>query len=187
MSICVFVKLPVSMEEVMDLLNEVNQKLEDVGEVDEDQVDYPVTSSPGQPTEGHVKFFTPSPSKSVTSPSKRSVVRHGSAVSAKTLRAVYCCWLSLSPSCSSPPKRLLTGWRSRSQCCRCYASRSRPWRSVWHQQPAEKSISFFAFAFSPCEFTFWALFWFVLFMILVLKPILNIKSYSKSSRVFVFF
>ncbi|XP_016369049.1 E3 SUMO-protein ligase RanBP2-like isoform X2 [Sinocyclocheilus rhinocerous] len=66
-------KLPVSMEEVMDLLNEVNQQLEDVGEVDEDQVDYPVTSSPSQPAEGHVKFSTPSPSKSVTSPSKRSV------------------------------------------------------------------------------------------------------------------
>ncbi|XP_052420523.1 RANBP2-like and GRIP domain-containing protein 5/6 isoform X11 [Carassius gibelio] len=64
-------KLPVSMEEVMDLLNEVNQQL--VGEGDEDQLEYPVTSSPGQPTEGHVKFSTPSSSKSVTSPSKRSV------------------------------------------------------------------------------------------------------------------
>uniref|UniRef100_A0A9J7Z7I0 E3 SUMO-protein ligase RanBP2 n=2 Tax=Cyprinus carpio TaxID=7962 RepID=A0A9J7Z7I0_CYPCA len=64
-------KIPVSMEEVMDLLNEVNQQL--VGEVDEDQVDYPVTSSPGQPAEGHVKFSTPSSSKSVMSPSKRSV------------------------------------------------------------------------------------------------------------------
>ncbi len=91
MSVCVFVKLPVSMEEVMDLLNEVNQQLEDVVEVDKDQVDYPVTSSPGQPAEGHVKFPTPSPSKSVTSPSKRSVVRHGSAVSAQTHRVVYCC------------------------------------------------------------------------------------------------
>ncbi|KAL1268734.1 hypothetical protein QQF64_034097, partial [Cirrhinus molitorella] len=65
-------KLPVSMEEVIELLNEVNQQLEDVGET-EDQVDYPLTSSPGQPAEGHVKFTTPSPSKSVTSPSKRSV------------------------------------------------------------------------------------------------------------------
>ncbi|XP_059403014.1 RANBP2-like and GRIP domain-containing protein 5/6 isoform X3 [Carassius carassius] len=64
-------KLPVSMEEVMDLLNEVNQQL--VGVVDEDQLDYPVTSSPGQPTEGHIKFSTPSSSKSVTSPTKRSV------------------------------------------------------------------------------------------------------------------
>ncbi|RXN21720.1 E3 SUMO- ligase 2-like isoform X2 [Labeo rohita] len=66
-------RLPVSMEEVMELLNEVNQQLEDIGEVVEDQVDYPLTSSPGQPAEGHVKFSTPSPSKSVTSPSKRSV------------------------------------------------------------------------------------------------------------------
>ncbi|XP_048048448.1 RANBP2-like and GRIP domain-containing protein 5/6 isoform X4 [Megalobrama amblycephala] len=66
-------KLPVSMEEVMDSLNEVNQQLADDGERDEDQVDYPLTSSPGHPTEPHVKFSTPSPSKSVTSPSKRSV------------------------------------------------------------------------------------------------------------------
>ncbi|XP_073701305.1 E3 SUMO-protein ligase RanBP2 isoform X1 [Garra rufa] len=65
-------KLPVSMEEVIELLNEVNQQLEDVGET-EDQVDHPLTSSPCQPAEGHVKFSTPSPSKSVTSPSKRSV------------------------------------------------------------------------------------------------------------------
>uniref|UniRef100_A0A9J7ZMU4 E3 SUMO-protein ligase RanBP2 n=1 Tax=Cyprinus carpio carpio TaxID=630221 RepID=A0A9J7ZMU4_CYPCA len=66
-------KIPVSMEEVMDLLNEVTQQLEDVGAVCEDQLDYPVTSSPGRPAEGHVRFSTPSPSKSVTSPSKRSV------------------------------------------------------------------------------------------------------------------
>ncbi|XP_067299077.1 E3 SUMO-protein ligase RanBP2 isoform X2 [Pseudorasbora parva] len=66
-------KLPVSMEDVMDLLNEVNQQLPDDGEPNEHQVDYPLTSSPSQPTEMHVKFSTPSPSKSVTSPSKRSV------------------------------------------------------------------------------------------------------------------
>lgn len=51
------------MEDVSDLLNEVNQQLADDGERDEDQVDYPLTSSPGQPTEPHVKFSTPSPSK----------------------------------------------------------------------------------------------------------------------------
>uniref|UniRef100_A0A8C2PQP8 E3 SUMO-protein ligase RanBP2 n=1 Tax=Cyprinus carpio TaxID=7962 RepID=A0A8C2PQP8_CYPCA len=56
--------IPVSMEEVMDLLNEVTQQLEDVGAVCEDQLDYPVTSSPGRPAEGHVRFSTPSPSKS---------------------------------------------------------------------------------------------------------------------------
>ncbi|KAL1268695.1 hypothetical protein QQF64_034058 [Cirrhinus molitorella] len=65
-------KLPVSVEEVMELLNEVNQQLEDTGET-EDQVDYPLTSSPCHPTKGRIKFSTPSPSKSVTSPSKRSV------------------------------------------------------------------------------------------------------------------
>ncbi|XP_056088571.1 RANBP2-like and GRIP domain-containing protein 8 isoform X4 [Rhinichthys klamathensis goyatoka] len=68
-------KLPVSMEDVMDMLNEVNQQLAEDDERDEDHVDYPLTSSPGQPTEQHVKFSTPSPSpsKSATSPSKRSM------------------------------------------------------------------------------------------------------------------
>ncbi|KAL1268738.1 hypothetical protein QQF64_034101 [Cirrhinus molitorella] len=66
-------KLPVPMEEVMDSLNEVNQQLEDTGEMDEDQVDYPLTSSPGQCTKGHVKFSPPSLLRSVTSPYKRSV------------------------------------------------------------------------------------------------------------------
>lgn len=84
------------MEDVMDLLNEVNQQLADDGERDEDQVDYPLTSSPGQPTEPHVKFSTPSPSKSVTSPSKRSVVCHGTGVSTCCLTSVTvpdCCFL----------------------------------------------------------------------------------------------
>ncbi|XDV31391.1 hypothetical protein PO909_034090, partial [Leuciscus waleckii] len=66
-------KLPVSMDNVMDLLDEVNQQLSEDGERDEDHVDYPLTSSPGQPTEPHVKFSTPSPSKRATSPSKRSM------------------------------------------------------------------------------------------------------------------
>lgn len=60
----------------MDLLNEVNQQLEDNGEMDEDHVDHPLTSSPSQATEAHVKFSTPSPTKSATSPSKRPMVRH---------------------------------------------------------------------------------------------------------------
>ncbi|KAG1949941.1 E3 SUMO-protein ligase RanBP2 [Pimephales promelas] len=66
-------KLPVSMEDVMDMLNEVNHQLAEDDDWDEDHVDYPLTSSPGQPTEPHVKFSTPSPSKSSTSPSKRSM------------------------------------------------------------------------------------------------------------------
>lgn len=89
----------------MDLLNEVNQQLADDGERDEDQVDYPLTSSPGQPTEPHVKFSTPSPSKSVTSPSKRSVVCHGAGVSACCLQSVTvpdCCFL-LQFSPKTPP------------------------------------------------------------------------------------
>ncbi|KAG1949938.1 E3 SUMO-protein ligase RanBP2 [Pimephales promelas] len=51
------------MEDVMDMLNEVNHQLAEDDERDEDHVDYPLTSSPGQPTESHVKFSTPSPSK----------------------------------------------------------------------------------------------------------------------------
>ncbi|XP_056611068.1 E3 SUMO-protein ligase RanBP2 isoform X6 [Triplophysa dalaica] len=77
-------KLPVSMEEVIDLLNEVNQQIEDSGEMDEDHLDHPVTSSPSQPTEAHVKFSMLSPTKSVTSPTKRPVnevhdMRHNSS------------------------------------------------------------------------------------------------------------
>ncbi|XP_073711008.1 E3 SUMO-protein ligase RanBP2 isoform X2 [Misgurnus anguillicaudatus] len=56
-------KLPVSMEEVMDLLNEVNQELGDDEETDEDKYDHPLTSSPSQLPEAHVKFSTPSLTK----------------------------------------------------------------------------------------------------------------------------
>nr|XP_055072528.1 E3 SUMO-protein ligase RanBP2-like isoform X1 [Misgurnus anguillicaudatus] len=66
-------KLPVSMEEVMDLLNEVNQELGDDEETDEDNYNHPLTSSPSQLPEAHVKFSTPSPTKSTMSPSKRPV------------------------------------------------------------------------------------------------------------------
>ncbi|XP_065149167.1 E3 SUMO-protein ligase RanBP2 isoform X1 [Paramisgurnus dabryanus] len=66
-------KLPVSMEEVMDLLNEVNQELGDDEETDEDNYSHPLTSSPSQLPEAHVKFSTPSPNKSTMSPSKRPV------------------------------------------------------------------------------------------------------------------
>ncbi len=83
---CVFVKLPIAMEKVMDLLNEVNQQLEDVVEVDKDQVDYTVTS---------IMFLL-----------KLTVLFTVTDI------------VSVS-SCSSPPKRLLTGWRTRSHCCRC--------------------------------------------------------------------
>uniref|UniRef100_A0A4W6FFZ3 RAN binding protein 2 n=1 Tax=Lates calcarifer TaxID=8187 RepID=A0A4W6FFZ3_LATCA len=59
-------QLPVSMEEVVDLLNDVNQQL---GETH---------SSPVHPTEtsatiSHIKFSTPSPNKSLVSPSKRLI------------------------------------------------------------------------------------------------------------------
>ncbi|XP_016120925.1 RANBP2-like and GRIP domain-containing protein 5/6 [Sinocyclocheilus grahami] len=127
MSVCVFVKLPVSMEEVMDLLNEVSQQLEDVGEMCEDQVDYPVTSSPGQPAEGHVRFSTPSPSKSATSPSKRSVF------SPKT-----------PPHWVEDQKSLL-----QILCQQVEALKVSPTPTA-----AEESITFFAFALAPCEFTF---------------------------------
>ncbi|KAG9271314.1 E3 SUMO-protein ligase RanBP2-like isoform X2 [Astyanax mexicanus] len=70
-------KLPVSMEEVMDLLNEVNNQLGESGE-GMDRVDgLPMTSSPrslADPTvAGSHKFSMSSPAKSVLSPSKRPV------------------------------------------------------------------------------------------------------------------
>uniref|UniRef100_A0A7N8YBK4 RAN binding protein 2 n=1 Tax=Mastacembelus armatus TaxID=205130 RepID=A0A7N8YBK4_9TELE len=68
-------QLPVSMEEVVDLLNDVNQQLEDIGENGRRG---PAHSSPAQPTEtnatiSHIKFSSPSPSKSLISPSKRLI------------------------------------------------------------------------------------------------------------------
>ena len=73
-----FVQLPVSMEEVMDLLNDVNQQLRDSGEAvgEEDMNGFPALSSPSQFTEtvatiSHTKL-SPSPSK--VSPSKRHLV-----------------------------------------------------------------------------------------------------------------
>ncbi|XP_028289444.1 ranBP2-like and GRIP domain-containing protein 3 isoform X2 [Parambassis ranga] len=76
-------KLPVSMEEVVDLLNDVNQQLGDSGEAmdEEDEKEEgrkgPAHSSPAHPTEtsatiSHIKF-SPSPNKSFISPSKRLI------------------------------------------------------------------------------------------------------------------
>uniref|UniRef100_A0A3P9PDL6 E3 SUMO-protein ligase RanBP2 n=1 Tax=Poecilia reticulata TaxID=8081 RepID=A0A3P9PDL6_POERE len=78
-------RLPVSMEEVVDLLNDVNQQLgetqEDMEEEEEQEVNLrrgPTHSSPARLTEtsatvSHIKFASPSPSKSIVSPSKRLI------------------------------------------------------------------------------------------------------------------
>lgn len=67
----------------MDLLNEVNQQLGEGGEaMDEEEEEGrggPAHSSPAHLTEtaatiSHIKFSTPSPNKSVVSPSKRHLV-----------------------------------------------------------------------------------------------------------------
>ena len=66
----------------MDQLNDVNQQLGDTGEVmDEEQEGEAAGSSPNQLTEpgassSRIKFSTPSPTKSVLSPSKRHIVCH---------------------------------------------------------------------------------------------------------------
>nr|XP_046259185.1 ranBP2-like and GRIP domain-containing protein 4 isoform X1 [Scatophagus argus] len=78
-------KLPVSMEEVVDLLNDVNQQLGESGDaMDEEEKEEegrrgPAHSSPAHPTEtsatiSHIKFSTPSPNKSIVSPSKRHMI-----------------------------------------------------------------------------------------------------------------
>lgn len=78
-------KLPVSMEEVVDLLNDVNQQLGDCVEaMDEEEETEPERrgpshSSPAQGIEtsatiSHIKFTTPSPNKSIVSPSKRHLI-----------------------------------------------------------------------------------------------------------------
>ncbi|KAJ8013025.1 hypothetical protein DPEC_G00049020 [Dallia pectoralis] len=72
-------KLPVSMEEVMDLLNDVNQQLGEEA-VNEEEDGGPVHSSPQftEPaaTGSHVRFapLTPSPGRSSVSPSKRHLI-----------------------------------------------------------------------------------------------------------------
>lgn len=78
-------KLPVSMEEVVDLLNDVNQQLGDcadaMDEEEETELDGrgPTHSSPAHAAEttatiSHIKFTTPSPNKSTVSPSKRHLI-----------------------------------------------------------------------------------------------------------------
>lgn len=82
---CFVSQLPVSMEEVVDLLNDVNQQLGESGEAMDEEEEKEedcrrrlAHSSPAHPTEtsatiSHIKFSTPSPNKSLVSPSKRLV------------------------------------------------------------------------------------------------------------------
>ncbi|XP_034740454.1 E3 SUMO-protein ligase RanBP2 isoform X2 [Etheostoma cragini] len=79
-------RLPVSMEEVVDLLNEVNQQLGESGDAMDEEEEKEVEgrgglahSSPAHPTDNsatitHIKFSTPSPNKSIISPSKRHLI-----------------------------------------------------------------------------------------------------------------
>ncbi|XP_054470912.1 E3 SUMO-protein ligase RanBP2 isoform X2 [Anoplopoma fimbria] len=78
-------KLPVSMEEIVDLLNDVNQQLgESLEAMDEEEEKEegrrgPAHSSPAHPIEtstavSHIKFSSPSPNKSIISPSKRHLI-----------------------------------------------------------------------------------------------------------------
>lgn len=75
-------QLPVSMEEILDLLNDVNQQLGETQEdMEEEELELrqgPTHSSPARLAEtsatiSHIKFASPSPSKSIVSPSKRLV------------------------------------------------------------------------------------------------------------------
>uniref|UniRef100_A0A674CR28 E3 SUMO-protein ligase RanBP2 n=1 Tax=Salmo trutta TaxID=8032 RepID=A0A674CR28_SALTR len=92
---CVLFQLPVSMEEVMDLLNDVNQQLGEVGEA-MDEEGRPVHFSP-QFTEpaasvSQIKFapLTPSPSKSFVPPSKRHMTPPHWAEHQKSLLQMLC-------------------------------------------------------------------------------------------------
>lgn len=78
-------KLPVSMEEVVDLLNDVNQQLGDSADAMDEEEETeperrgPTHSSPAHAIEtsatiSHIKFTTPSPNKSTVSPSKRHLL-----------------------------------------------------------------------------------------------------------------
>ncbi|XP_056881219.1 E3 SUMO-protein ligase RanBP2 isoform X3 [Takifugu flavidus] len=76
-------KIPISMEEIEDLLSDVNQQLFESGGTIDEQDDEgqkgPAHSSPAHPTEtstaiSHLKFSTPSPNKSIVSPTKRHLI-----------------------------------------------------------------------------------------------------------------
>ncbi|XP_056146006.1 E3 SUMO-protein ligase RanBP2 [Lampris incognitus] len=76
-------KLPVTMEEVIDLLHEVNQQLEYRGEtINEDEEEGRGGSAHSSPAHlrettaavSHIKFSNPSPNKSILSPSKRHLI-----------------------------------------------------------------------------------------------------------------
>lgn len=94
-------QLPVSMEEIVDLLNDVNQQLDEndnaVGEVNDnvkEESKGPVHSSPAQPTEAsamisHIKF---SPNKSLLSPTKRHMVSVTLRVQVNVFVACVCVW-----------------------------------------------------------------------------------------------
>lgn len=74
-------QLPVSMEEIMDLFNEVNQQLEEIGEnADEKEEKGGILRGPTRSTPessvniSRVNFTTTSPNKSIVSPSKIHLV-----------------------------------------------------------------------------------------------------------------
>ncbi|XP_077435417.1 E3 SUMO-protein ligase RanBP2 [Vanacampus margaritifer] len=91
-------KLPVSMEEVVDLLNDVNQQLGESGEDEEEKSGgcrEPVHSSPAytadtSATISHVKLSTPSPNKSIVSPSKRHLTPPHWVEDQKSLLQMLC-------------------------------------------------------------------------------------------------
>ncbi|XP_063069341.1 E3 SUMO-protein ligase RanBP2 isoform X2 [Engraulis encrasicolus] len=87
-------KLPVSMEEVMDLLEEVNQQLGENGDAIDDEEGRPFHSSPHQLAEpaaasSHIKF-SPSPSKNASSPSRRHITPPHWAEDQKSLLQMLC-------------------------------------------------------------------------------------------------
>ncbi|XP_029700162.1 uncharacterized protein isoform X2 [Takifugu rubripes] len=76
-------KIPISMEEIVDLLSDVNHQLVESGGTIDEQDDEgqkgPAHSSPAHPNEtstaiSHLKFSTPSPNKSIVSPTKRHLI-----------------------------------------------------------------------------------------------------------------
>ncbi|MBN3320535.1 RBP2 ligase, partial [Atractosteus spatula] len=74
-------KLPIAMEDMFDLLKDVNRQLGEAGDAMEEQEQLAVNSSPAQISHlsepvgasSRIKFSTPSPTKTVPSPSKRHV------------------------------------------------------------------------------------------------------------------
>lgn len=134
-------QLPVSMEEVVDLLNDVNQQLgetgEDMDEENEKEMERQralAHSSPAHPTEtsaavSHMKFSTPSPNKSIVSPTKRLVSPYYGIIFRLLSQLINLSFITFFLYFRSHQRHHLIGLKTRKVSFRCSVSRLKLSRS----------------------------------------------------------